>query len=202
LAAWLLFNEFFLSHAPVPWWAVPLAFIVYFTLNLGVTLSYRAGRASDALFIVDVLANTVPFTLPLAASGGLASPLLLLFPVTAITYVTVFNARIAWLSLLASIVLLAFVVALGRLELLPLLRLYQADSVNVYLAVRWALLCQIIIAPLAIYWLRQVVTVADRSTQGRERLEKTVSSQVRRRKTFCIRRMLSRTAPAFENGPK
>lgn len=172
LAAWLLFNEFFLGSAPVSWWAVPLAFIIYFTLNLGVTLSYRAGRASNALFVVDVLANTVPFTLPLAASGGLASPLLLLFPVTAITYVTVFNARIAWLSLLASVVLLAFVVALGRLEVLPLLRLYEAAPVNVYLAVRWALLCQLVIAPLAIYWLRQVVTAADRSTQDRERLEK------------------------------
>lgn len=176
LAGWLLFNEFFLSHAPVPWWAVPLAFIVYFTLNLGVTLSYRAGHASNALFVVDVLANTVPFTLPLAASGGLASPLLLLFPVTAITYVTVFNARIAWLSLLASVVLLAFVVALGRLELLPLLRLYQAEPVAVYLAIRWALLCQLLIAPLAIYWLRQVVATADRSTQGRERSEKDNAS--------------------------
>lgn len=172
LAAWLLFNEFFLGSAPVSWWAVPLAFIIHLTLNLGVTLAYRAGRASNTLFVIDVLANTVPFTLPLAASGGLASPLLLLFPVTVITYVTVFNARIAWLSLITSVILLAFVVALGRLEVLPLLRLYEAAPVNVYLAVRWALLCQLVIAPLAIYWLRRVVAVADRSIHDRERLER------------------------------
>lgn len=176
LAAWLLFNEFFLPTAPVTWWAVPAAFIVYFTLNLFVTLSYRAGRASSPLFVIDVLANVVPFALPLAASGGLASPLLLLLPVTAITYVTVFNARIAWLSLLTSVLMLGLVVAFGRLELLPVVRLYEVKGVNVYLANRMALLCQLVIAPVAMYWLRQLVAVADRTTQERERQDKDSAS--------------------------
>jgi PAS domain S-box-containing protein len=176
LAAWLLFNEFFLATAPVAWWAVPTTFVVYFTLNLGVTLYYRAGRASTTAFVIDVLANVVPFTLPLAASGGLASPLLLLFPVTAITYVTVFNARIAWLSLLVSVTMLALVVALGRVGVLPVVRLYEVEAVNVYQSIRVALLCQLVIAPLAIAWLRQLVVEADRSSQGRERLEKDSAS--------------------------
>jgi hypothetical protein len=58
-------------------------------------------------------------------------------------------------------------------ELMPLVRLYEVERVSVYAAVRLALLCQLVIAPLAIYWLRQVVAVADRSTQERERLERT-----------------------------
>jgi PAS domain S-box-containing protein len=171
LAAWLLFNEFFLGSAPVTWWAVPASFIVYLTLNLAVTLYYRRGRVSTPLLLVDVLTNVAPLTLPLAASGGLASPLLLLFPVKAIIYVTLFNARVAWLSLFASVGMLALVVALGRADLVPVVRLYEVPSVAVYGAVRLALLCQLAIAPLAVAWLRRVVAAAEREAQN-ARLER------------------------------
>jgi len=162
LAAWLLFNEFFLGTAPVEFWVVPVAFVTYLTLNLVVTLYYRAGRASMPLFVLDVAVNVVPLMWPLAASGGLASPLLLLFPVKAIIYVMVFNARIAWLSLLATGVMLTAMVGLGRANILPLVRLYEVPPVTVYGAVRVALLCLLIIGPLAIAWLRYVVTAAER----------------------------------------
>lgn len=171
LAAWLLFNEFFLGSAPVTWWAVPASFILFLTLNLVVTLYYRRGRLSTPLLILDVLTNVVPLTLPLAASGGLASPLLLLFPVKAIIYVTLFNARVASLSLFASIGMLALVVALGRADLVPVVRLYEVPSVAVYSAVRLALLCQLAIAPLAVAWLRHVVAAAEREAQN-ARLER------------------------------
>ncbi len=155
LAAWLLFNEFFLGTAPVPWWAVPTAFVAYLTANLVVALRYRAGRVSTGLVLGDVVANLAPLAVPLAASGGLGSPLLLFFPLKTITYFLVFSPRIAWLSFAATGLMLAGVVVAGRTDL-PVVRLYAVPPVIVYRAIRVALFALVVMVPLAITWLRRV----------------------------------------------
>lgn len=159
LAAWLLFNEFFLATAPLPWWAVPSAFVVYLTANLVVALRYRSGRMSTGLVLADLVANVVPLAAPLAASGGLGSPLLLFFPLKTITYFLVFSPRIAWLSLAATWLMLAGVIVAGRTDLpvdLPVVRLYAVPHVIVYRAIRVALLAVVVLLPLAVAWLRRV----------------------------------------------
>src|SRR5690606_23356251 len=89
LIAWLFFNEYFSIQAVR--WVVQGAFVGYLLLNLLVVLGYRQGRASPALVGVDVVGNVLALALPIAASGGHLSPLILLLPLKAIPYALVFG---------------------------------------------------------------------------------------------------------------
>ena len=80
LAAWLLFNEFFVSTE----WLVQAAFVAYLLLNLGVALRYRRGLVSWSTIGFDVTVNALTLFPAIVSSGGLASPLLLLLPLKAI----------------------------------------------------------------------------------------------------------------------
>ena len=107
LAAWVFFNESF-SVAPARgFWLVQVAFIAYLVLNLLLALRYRLGRVSRALLAGDIAVNILTLGLPIAASGGRNSPLLLLVPLQTIPYALVFGGSAAVFFLLGAGAMLA-----------------------------------------------------------------------------------------------
>ncbi|HUI26606.1 MAG TPA: ATP-binding protein [Candidatus Kryptonia bacterium] len=92
LAAWVLFNEVFLAHVRHPYpWLVHVAFLLYFAVNLFVALRYHAGEVSLPLVALDLLGNLLPLSLVIAASGGIASPILLLLLLKMFAYAFIFG---------------------------------------------------------------------------------------------------------------
>jgi hypothetical protein len=102
LTAWVFFNEFFTIKPVRGFLLVQAAFVVYLLLNLLVALRYRLGHVSGALLGFDIVANVLTLSLPIAASGGLSSPLLLLLPLQAILYVLVFGEAAGLVALLSA----------------------------------------------------------------------------------------------------
>jgi PAS domain S-box-containing protein len=121
LAAWLLFNEIFLAARPLGA-RVAAAFVAYFIANLWLVQRYRAGRCSIPLVGLDIVANVGTLALPIAASGGAASPLLLVFPLKAIAYQIVLGFPVAAAFLCAAG---AVTLAHPAGDLLPLVSLVQ-----------------------------------------------------------------------------
>ena len=144
LAAWIFFNEFFWSPTRFRW-MVQAAFVGYFLLNLLVTLRERRGSVSASLFSLDIAANVATLALPVAASGGLASPLLLLFPLKALHYAMVFGVAAAGVLLASTVAMLAIVETA-----LPVTHL-AADTAATVMEV--AVLGFLIGAPAAMAWL-------------------------------------------------
>src|SRR5690349_3534554 len=89
LIAWLFFNEYFSIQSVR--WLVQGAFVAYLLLNLVAVLGYRYGRGSNTLIALDIAGNMLSLGLPIAASGGHLSPLILLLPLKAIAYTLVFG---------------------------------------------------------------------------------------------------------------
>ncbi len=156
LAAWLLFNEFFFADEPASL-VVFGAFVAHLLLNLLVALRYRRARISTALLGVDVTSNVLTLGPPVVASGGLASPLLLLFPLKCIQYAVVFSGPVAAVFLLATAAMLAAVKAIDRAGLVPVVPLGGLPPEQVQRLVQLVVLGLLVWGPLAIGWLRWVV---------------------------------------------
>ncbi len=92
LAAWVLFNE---SGQPdwSMWWPIHLAFLVYFAVNGGLCLYYRAGDTRPVLIIFDLANNLGTMTLAAALTGGVVSPVVLIFLLKICGYLLVFGAQ-------------------------------------------------------------------------------------------------------------
>ncbi len=156
LAAWLFFNEFFLKVASIPW-VVQGSFVAYFLLNLRLSQHYRKGRTSFWLLASDVLVNVACLALPVAASGGLASPLLLVFPFKSVHYGMVFGQPMAFLFMLATLLMVVFVWAVQLLDLIPVIPLAMLGPKLAHSAVKFAVLGIMLVVPLATGWLRYVL---------------------------------------------
>ncbi|MGH7787316.1 MAG: ATP-binding protein [Candidatus Binatia bacterium] len=151
LTAWLFFNEFF-SVAPVRW-MVHGAFVAYLLLNLVVTLRYRVGQLSWPLLGTDIAINVLCLALPIIASGGLASPLVILLPLKVIPYTLVFGPLAGLAFIGAAVATLAGVEWADRavlISVVPLGDLVQGSDHVVF----FALLETCIGAVLATLWLR------------------------------------------------
>lgn len=155
LVAWLFFNEYF-SVQPVRW-LVQGAFAAYLLLNLVVILRYRLGRASGKLLAIDVGVNVFALGLPIAASGGHLSPLLLLLPLKAIPYVLVFGPPVGLAYLGVAAVMMAGMEWADRavlISVVPLTDLVQGSFSHV---VAFAIVQTILGGSLATLWLRTVL---------------------------------------------
>ena len=156
LGAWLFFNEFFLAVTPVPW-VVQASFVAYFLLNLRLSQHYRRGRTATSLLVTDVLVNVGLLAFPVAASGGLASPLLLVFPLKSIHYAMVFNE--AWAAAFVGVsgVMLVIIWAVQLADLLPVIPLALLGPKNAHSAVKFAILGIFLVVPVATAWLRRAI---------------------------------------------
>lgn len=123
LTAWVFFNEYF-SIAPVRgFWLVQCAFIASLVLNLLLALSYRRGVTSIWLVVADVAINLLCFGVPIAASGGRASPLLLLLPLQSVQYALVFGAPMMAAFLLAAVAMVTGIELADRAVLISAISL-------------------------------------------------------------------------------
>lgn len=158
LIAWVFFNEYFSIQAVR--WVVQGAFVGYLLLNLLVVLGYRQGRASGGLIGFDIAGNILALSLPIAASGGHLSPLILLLPLKAIPYTLVFGPRVGAAFLAAAGVMLGALEWADRavlISVVPLSDLVQGSFSHV---VGFAIVETVIGGPLAAMWLHAALTAA------------------------------------------
>ena len=174
LTAWIFFNEYFSIAQVRGFWLVQAAFIVYLVLNLLVALRYRHGRVSGALLAADMVINLGALGVPIAASGGRSSPLLVLLPLQSILYALVFGtpAVLAFLfgaGLLAAAIELADRFVLISVEPLSTLVHGTFDAVVAFAAVE-----VLIGGPLATLWLMRAMggALAPPRARSRERAER------------------------------
>ena len=153
LVAWVFFNEYF-AIAPVRgFWLVQGAFIAYLLLNLLIALRYRRGQAPRHLVIADIAVNVVTIGVPIAASGGRMSALLLLVPLQAVPYALVFGGMALVVFLLGAGAMVAAVELADRavlISVVPLSTLVHGTGDDV---VAFAFAELLIGAPLATLWL-------------------------------------------------
>ncbi len=174
LVAWLFFNEYF-SVQPVRW-LVQGAFAAYLLVNLVVILRYRLGRASGKLLAVDIGGNVLALGLPIAASGGHLSPLLLLLPLKAIPYGLVFGPRVGLAYLGVAAAMMAGMEWADRavlLSVVPLTDLVQGSFDHV---VAFAIVQTILGGPLATLWLRSALGRVERRVAGASERDATPSA--------------------------
>jgi PAS domain S-box-containing protein len=191
LAAWLFFNEFFLSDQYVPW-SVPFAFVGYLVLNLLISLQYRQGKASSILIAADVAATVVPFSLPVIFSGGIASPLLLLFPLKGIHYAMVFSARVAGVFLLATVAMLAGIVAADQADLLVIVPLVDFPPQTMTRALQVAVLALLAVGPASTLEIWRTLVV----TPPRQRLAVTLERSDREEESARVADVLLKVSDA------
>ncbi len=178
LAAWVLFNEVFLVHTPVGYpWLVHGAFLVYFVVNLIVTIDYRAGRLPVGRVCLDVVSNLAPLVLVIAASGGLSSPAILIFLLKVFSYAFVFGAECGMLSIAFGAVSLAILVAAQALDIGPsALHAALAPELEHRINALVRGLVLVIAAGGAIYFLRQTsrqeAQIRQEITRAREAAER------------------------------
>ena len=156
VAAWLFFNEFFLAVTPIPV-IVQASFVAYVLLNLRLSQHYWRGMGSFPLLISDVLINVGFLAIPVAASGGLASPLLLVFPFKSVHYGMVFGQTIAALFILATGLMVTVIWAVQFLDLVPVIPLAVLGPRMAHNAVKFAVLGILITVPLVTAWLRHAL---------------------------------------------
>jgi PAS domain S-box-containing protein len=164
LIAWLFFNEYFSIQAVR--WLVQGAFVAYLLLNLAVVLRYRQGRASRGVIAFDIVGNVLTLGLPIAASGGHLSPLILLLPLKAISYTVVFGPPVGVAFLGAAAAMLGAMEWADRevvISVVPLTDLVQGSFSHV---VWFAIVQTIVGGPLATIWLRTALE----AVPGRPRL--------------------------------
>lgn len=177
LAAWLFFNEFFLALTPIPWW-VQASFVGYFVLNLHLTQRYRRGERSLPLLCADVFVNVFMLALPIAVSGGLASPLLLVFPFKSVHYGMAFGQGMAALFTGATFAMVTVVWAVQLYDLVPVIPLGLLGPKLAHSAVKYAVIGILLVVPLATAWLRHLLTTgeSDARTRAAEKLADTHSA--------------------------
>lgn len=152
LIAWLFFNEYFSIQSVR--WVVQSAFVAYLLLNLVAVLGYRYGRSSNALIGFDVAANIVTLSLPIAASGGHLSPLILLLPLKAIAYTQVFGPTVGASFLGAAAAMLGAMEWADRQVLISVVPLSDLVKGSFGHVVWFAIVETIVGGPLAAIWLR------------------------------------------------
>src|SRR5262245_29326658 len=153
LTAWVFFNESFSVEQVRGFWLVQAAFIAYLLLNLLIALRYRLGRVSRTLLLADISVNILTLALPIAASGGRLSPLLLLIPLQTIPYALVFGGSAAVAFLLAAGAMLAGLEFADRAVLISVIPLGSLVHGTVDHVVAFALVELLIGGPLAMLWL-------------------------------------------------
>ena len=157
LTAWVFFNEFFTIKPVRGFLLVQAAFVVYLLLNLLVALRYRLGHVSGALLGFDIVANVLTLSLPIAASGGLSSPLLLLLPLQAILYVLVFGEAAGLVALLSAGAMVAAIEIADRAVLISVVPLSDLVFGSFDHVVVFAVVEVLIGAPLATAWIRWAI---------------------------------------------
>ena len=157
LIAWVFFNEDF-SIAPVRgFWLVQGAFIAYLLLNLLIALRYRLGRVSSRLLLADIAVNILTLGVPIAASGGHASPLLLLLPLQTIPYALVFGGQAVVIFLLGASAMLAAIEYADRAVLVSVVPLGALVHGTLDHVVAFAVVELLIGAPLAMLWMTRAM---------------------------------------------
>ncbi|MBX3023475.1 PAS domain S-box protein [bacterium] len=152
LIAWLFFNEYFSIQAVR--WVVQGAFIAYLLLNLVAVLGYRFGRGSNALIAFDIGVNILTLGLPIAASGGHLSPLMLLLPLKAIAYTLVFGPAVGAIFLAAAATMLGAMEWADREVLISVVPLSDLVKGSFSHVVWFAIVETVVGGPLAAIWLR------------------------------------------------
>lgn len=177
LAAWLFFNEFFLAITPIPW-IVQASFVAYFIVNLQISQYYRRGHRSLGLMFTDVLVNVFCLALPVAASGGLASPLLLVFPFKSVHYGMVFGQGMAALFTVATFAMVTLVWAVQLYDLVPVIPLALLGPKLAHSAVKYAVLGILLVVPVTTSWLRWLLGSgqSEARTRAAEKLADTHSA--------------------------
>lgn len=112
VSVWIVFFTLY-DPTPVQAWIVYAVVAAYMIVNAFLALRYRAGDIRLPWIVLDVVANLVPITIVLAQSGGLASPLVLLYPVKVAGYLIIFSPEIGWLGIGGSLAGLAILGATG-----------------------------------------------------------------------------------------
>jgi two-component system NtrC family sensor kinase len=163
LIAWLFFNEYFSVQAVR--WVVQGAFVAYLLVNLMAVLRYRQGRTSGALIAFDIAGNVLTLSLPIAASGGHLSPLILLLPLKAIPYTLVLGPAIGTAFLGAAAIMLGAMEWADREVLISVVPLSDLVQGSVSHVVGFAIVETVVGGPLAAIWLRAALE----SVTGRAR---------------------------------
>ncbi|HVN84055.1 MAG TPA: ATP-binding protein [Candidatus Binatia bacterium] len=180
LAAWLLFNEVFLAHARHPYpWLVHAGFVLYFVVNLLVALRYHAGRVLVRFLAVDLVGNLTPLALVIAASGGLASPIVLLLVLKMFAYAFVFGPECGIVAVAVgagSLLAIGGLHALGVHTYVPISMLSPEIERRMNELVRALVL--LIAGGGAIHFLRQTNR---RETQLRQEMERARDAAERQR---------------------
>jgi PAS domain S-box-containing protein len=153
LVAWVFFNESFSIPAVRGFWLVQAAFVAYLLLNLLFALQYRSGRVSSPLLLADIAINILTIALPVAASGGHSSPLLLLAPLQVVPYALVFGAPAAVVFLLGSAAMFAGLEIADRAVLISAVPLGDLAHGTVEHVVAFAFAELLVSGPLATIWL-------------------------------------------------
>lgn len=165
VAAWVFFNEFFLPSSSANW-AIQAAFVAYLILNPLVVLRYRRGRIPRRLVLADIATTVCPLALPVAASGGLSSPLLLLFAVKATHFAIVFGSSVAALFVGGLALMLACSVASDQLGLMSVIPPGALSPVAAQRMWQTAILGVVAGGSATTIWLRHVWADAQSRVRG------------------------------------
>lgn len=152
LGAWLYFNAFFLASAPSPW-LTQASFVLYLLCNLLVALVYGRGRVTPSVVALDLAANALFLALPVAGSGGLASPLLVLLAFKTLEYGMVFSPRVAAFFLLGTAGVLAALLGAERAGSLTVIPFHALPEAEAEKALGLAFVLLLTGAPLGFAWL-------------------------------------------------
>jgi hypothetical protein len=106
MAAWLLYNQAYLADSPDPW-VVPAALSIYLLVNLWLAYRYRAGDVRLTWVAIDLFANLTTVGVVVHMTGGLASPLLLVFVIKMGGYAFVYGLDIGIVSMVGTLVVAA-----------------------------------------------------------------------------------------------
>jgi PAS domain S-box-containing protein len=174
LIAWVFFNEYVAVGPGRGFWFAQAAFIAYLLLNLTVALRYRLGRCSERELGADMAVNVLTLGLPIAASGGPSSPLLLLLPLQSVPYAVVFGASAAAFFLLGAGGLVAAIELADRAGLISVVPLGALANGSIDYVVAFAVVEVLVGAPLAMLWLTWAMGGTASRSRGRppERAER------------------------------
>lgn len=115
MAAWLLYNEAYITDDIDPW-VVTGGLTLYLVANLAIAYRYRAGDVRLAWVGIDLVANLIPIGIVVHLTGGLASPLLMIFVLKMGGYTFVYGLDTGIVSMLGTIFVLAVSTLLAAAE--------------------------------------------------------------------------------------
>jgi PAS domain S-box-containing protein len=176
LIAWVFFNEYFSVPAVRGFWVVQGAFIAYLLLNLLFALRYRRGRVSQLLVVIDGLANLIPLGLPIAASGGRSSPLLLMLPLQSLPYALVFGTPAMAAFLLSATAMVGAIELADRAVLISVVPLGALVHGSFGQVVAFAVVEALIGGPLAALALLRALDGVRTSRERGDRVERDAAT--------------------------